>query len=70
MATEPKIIQKNIEMFSAEESVNCSLTFLLLWLIFKIEYKFKILLQDILGTLPCKPNDFRKRVRRVINVVK
>jgi len=24
---------------------------------------------EILGTLPCKPNAFRKRVRRVINVV-
>jgi hypothetical protein len=24
---------------------------------------------DILGTLPCKPNTFRKRVRKVINVV-
>jgi hypothetical protein len=24
---------------------------------------------EILGTLPCKPSDFRKRVRRVINVV-
>ena len=24
---------------------------------------------EILGTLPCKPNTFRKRVRKVINVV-
>jgi hypothetical protein len=24
---------------------------------------------DILETLPCKPNAFRKRVRKVINVV-
>jgi hypothetical protein len=24
---------------------------------------------EILGTLPCKPNAFRKRVREVINVV-
>jgi len=24
---------------------------------------------EILGTLPCKPNAFRKRVRKVINVV-
>ena len=27
------------------------------------------LLAEILGTLPCKPNTFRKRVRKVINVV-
>ena len=27
------------------------------------------LLAEILGTLPCKPNAFRKRVRRVMNVV-
>ena len=27
------------------------------------------LLAEILGTLPCKPNAFRKRVRKVINVV-
>ena len=26
-------------------------------------------LAEILGTLPCKPNTFRKRVRKVINVV-
>jgi len=25
---------------------------------------------ELLGTLPCKPNGFRKRVRRVINVAK
>jgi hypothetical protein len=24
---------------------------------------------EILGTLPCKPTDFRKRVRKVVNVV-
>jgi hypothetical protein len=30
---------------------------------------WKRLPAEILGTVPCKPNAFRKRIRRMINVV-